>query len=171
MREKTGKKQKKVKKALKRTYNSEKRLVPRKERAKTLMAALQELDKISVRKVAKALGISKSTAWRLLSNEDYSWDEYRKKAKRKIDLDSVQVLEKLLQVLKEGRVSTSQAGILTGILYDKLWPATGKPLAEINVAGESKIVKVYYPNFKPANPLFCNEESMEPKKGRDSKVV
>lgn len=147
MKEKTEKKQKK---GLRRRYNSERRLVPRREKTKALMAALRELDKISVRKVAKALGISKSTAWRLLSNKGLSWDNWKKKAKRKVDLDSIQVLEKLLQVLKEGRVSTAQAGILTGIFYDKLWPATGKPLAEINVAGESKIIKVYYPNFKPA---------------------
>jgi len=118
------------------------------DKSVVLGKALGEMDKLSSRKLAKVLGVSRMTAWRILQNQEGEWDDFYQKRKRLLDSASVVVMEKLLSVIESGRLSPSQAGVVFGILSDKVYsPQTTPILNQIRV-GE-KIIKVYYPNFKP----------------------
>lgn len=139
-------------------YNKKRKAVAE-QRKKTLMAALTSMDKVHVRKLAKTLGVSKRTAYRLLNNKTNAWQQFLQKRAKILDAASLKLMDMLLARAGEGRFSSYQALVGYGILHDKTLAAS-KPLLEVSTG--DRVIKVFYSNWDQAAKEATEEGQVEP---------
>ena len=129
---------------------NEKRTKKKEARIKTLMLAMDEVDRADTKVIAKEFGVSRETAWNYLNDINGQFQRLLQKKGRKLDMLSLKLMAQLLNRASEGRFAPYQALIGYGILKDKL--IQSQPFVEVSTG--DKVIKVYYSQWDKAKQAY-----------------